>query len=151
MTEPLLRDLAVDCPVEHAFDVWTRRIDAWWPRDHTATGREDVRVVLESRVGGRIYERTSDGTEHDWGEVTVWEPPHRLAYLWHFRSDRTAATDVDIRFVAEGARTRIVIEHTGWERLGDQAPTWRDRNRMGWSTLLPHFTAAAQSQQGSAT
>jgi uncharacterized protein YndB with AHSA1/START domain len=131
--------------------VWTRRFDAWWPPDHTATGRADARAVLEPRAGGRIYERTSDGIEHDWGEVTVWEPPHRLGYLWHLRSDRAVATDVDIRFVAEGRHTRIHIEHTGWERLGDQAPAWRDRNQMGWTTLLPHYVAAAQLTQRSPT
>ena len=58
--------------------------------------------MLESGVGGRIYERTADGVEHDWGVVTVWDPPKRLAYLWHLGRDRSEATDVDIRFVARG-------------------------------------------------
>jgi len=39
--------------------------------------------VLQAGVGGRIYERAADGTEHEWGEVTVWQPPERLAYLWY--------------------------------------------------------------------
>lgn len=25
---------------------------------------------MQGRVGGRIYERTAEGVEHDWGEVT---------------------------------------------------------------------------------
>jgi hypothetical protein len=29
-------------------------------------------------------------------------------------------------------------------RLGADGQTWRDRNFGGWSTLLPHYTAAAQ-------
>jgi hypothetical protein len=98
--------------------------------------------VLESGVGGRIYERTAHGVEHDWGVVTVWDPPTRLAYLWHLGRDRSEATDVDIRFVARGPDdTRLEIEHRGWERLGATADTWRDRNRIGWETLLPHFAA----------
>ena len=52
---------------------------------------------------------------------------------------------VEIRFIpAAEAATRIEIEHAGWERLGDAGPQWRDRNRMGWTTLLPHFQAAAR-------
>lgn len=146
MTEPLWLRLEVACSAEHAFAIWTTRIDAWWPADHTASGRNDARVVLEPFVGGRIYERTSDGTEHDWGEVTHWEPPHRLGYLWHLRRDRADATDVEIRFVAATASSTVVeIEHRGWERLGADADVWRDRNRMGWSTLLPHFTTAVES------
>ena len=101
-------------------------------------------VVLESGAGGRIYERTSAGERHEWGEVTVWEPPRRLAYLWHLGRDRAAATEVEITFVGEGdARTRVEIEHSGWEALGDAADTWRDQNRAGWDALLPHFAAAA--------
>jgi hypothetical protein len=38
--------------------------------------------------------------------------------------------------------TRVEIEHRGWERLGADAGVWRDRNRAGWETLLPHFAAA---------
>jgi len=73
----------------------------------------------------------------------VWAPPTRLAYLWHLGRDRSAATDVDIRFVAHGpGDTRVEIEHRGWERLGSGADVWRERNRIGWQTLLPHFAAA---------
>jgi uncharacterized protein YndB with AHSA1/START domain len=133
----------VACSAEHAFAVWTSRMAAWWPADHTVTGQAGLSVVLEGGVGGRIYERTPDGTEHDWGEVTVWKPPSRLAYLWHLRRDRDDATEVEIRFVAQGqATTRVEIEHRGWERLGSAGGQWRERNRAGWQSLLPHFLAA---------
>jgi hypothetical protein len=141
MTAPLKISFDVGCSAEHAFSVWTSRIDTWWPSDHTVSGEAEV-VVLEGGVGGRIFERTSDGVEHDWGEVTLWDPPTQLAYLWHLGADRTAATEVEIRFVAQGAATtRIEIEHRGWEQLGKAADQWRDRNRAGWDTLLPHYLA----------
>lgn len=144
-TEPLALQLDVACPAAHAFAVWTARIDHWWPADHSVSGRADAEIVLEPHVGGRIFERTPDGTEYAWGEVTVWEPPHRLGYLWHLHRDRADATDVEIRFVPDGeSRTRVEIEHRGWERLGAGADVWRDRNRMGWTTLLPHFLTASQ-------
>jgi uncharacterized protein YndB with AHSA1/START domain len=143
MTEPLRLELDVDCPVEHAFAVWTEGIGVWWPADHTVSAEPGLRVVLEGRVGGRVYERTPAGVEHDWGEVTVWEPPSRLAYTWFLRAARADATDVDITFSATATGTRIAIEHRGWERLGARAGDWRDRNRMGWASLLPHFVAAA--------
>ena len=143
MTSPLRISFDVACPTEHAFALWTSRIGTWWPPDHTVTGEPGLAVVLEGGVGGRIYERTAAGTEHDWGQVTVWEPPSRLAYLWHLGQDRSQATEVDIRFVARGeSDTRVEIEHRGWERLGTTADAWRDRNQIGWQTLLPHFAAA---------
>ncbi len=140
---PLHITFDVDCPPRHAFAVWTSRIGTWWPPDHTVSGGPDA-IVLESRRGGQIYE-TSAGERHTWGEVTVWEPPRRLAYRWHLGRDRADATEVEIRFVDDGEdRTRIEIEHSGWERLGDTADTWRDRNRAGWDSLLPHFAEAVE-------
>jgi uncharacterized protein YndB with AHSA1/START domain len=143
VTKPLRLSFDVACSVEHAFMVWTSGIGTWWPRDHTVTGHEGLKVVLEGGVGGRIFERTPEGVEHDWGEVTVWEPPQRLAYRWHLRQDRADATEVDIRFRPAGdTSTRIEIEHHGWERLGAAAHDVRDRNRAGWESLLPHYLAA---------
>jgi uncharacterized protein YndB with AHSA1/START domain len=81
--EPLRMSFEVGCPAAHAFDVWTSKISRWWPADHTVSAEAGLEVVLEGRPGGRIFERTTAGAEFDWGEVTVWEPPTRLVYLWH--------------------------------------------------------------------
>jgi len=141
--EPIRIELEVVGPARHAFDVWTSRISQWWPGDHTVSAEPGLTVVLEGRPGGRIFERTHDGTEHDWGEVTVWEPPSRLIYLWHLRQDRADATEVEIRFTDRADATTLVeIEHRGWERLGARGQASRDRNGAGWATLLPHYQAA---------
>ena len=148
MIEPLRLEVALDCPPAHAFDVWTARIDQWWPRSHTVTG-DPAAVVLEPHVGGRLYEVAADGGEVDWGEITEWSPPSRLAYLWHIRRDRADATDVTISFHDAGdGRTRVEIVHAGWERLGDDGETWRDANLGGWGGLLPHaITACAAGRE----
>jgi uncharacterized protein YndB with AHSA1/START domain len=138
-------DLA--CPVEHAFAVWTTRIGSWWPTDHTVTGHPE-QIVLQGYVGGRIFERTADGVEHDWGRVTAWEPPTRLAYTWHLGADPDAATEVEIRFLPRDADTsRVEIMHRGWDRLNAAATTMRDRNQHGWNTLLPHFLIATANRR----
>jgi len=139
-SEPLQISFEVACSAEHAFDVWTTRIDTWWPADHTVSGSPDSDVVLQSGVGGRIYERTSGGVEHEWGEITVWEPPSLLGYVWHIGRDRSSATEVQIRFVSQGpASTRIEIEHGGWEQFKSEASEMRERNEIGWRTVVPHF------------
>lgn len=145
--EPLLISLELECTAVHAFDTWTRRIDAWWPADHTASGQRDATIVLEPRLGGRLYERTVSGEEHQWGEITEWSPPSRFSYLWHLRRDRADATDVAITFTPmPGNRTRVDILHTSWERLGAEGQQWRDRNAGGWRTLLPHLVTAAEGR-----
>jgi len=149
MIEPIRLGFELACPPDQAFDVWTARIAQWWPADHTASGEADTTVVLERHRGGRIFERTSSGIEHDWGEVTIWEPPTRLGYLWHLNRDRTDATEVEVQFIDRGdATTWVEIEHRGWEALGAGGEAWRDRNRGGWATLLPHFVARATAPSG---
>lgn len=144
MIEPLRLSYEIDCSPEHAFEVWTARVSAWWPKDHSASGDPGTRVVLEPREGGRIFERTSDGTEIDWGQITLWSPPGRLGYVWHISRDRSDATDVELTFVDLGdGTTRLDIVHTGWERLGAKGREWREANTSGWSALIPNFVAAA--------
>ncbi len=139
MIEPLHFSFDVACPPDRAFQAWTADIARWWPPDHTVTGETGLHVVLEGRPGGRIYERAQTGAEHDWGQITVWEPPTRLVYLWHLRRDRADATEVEITFTGQEGHTRVQIEHRGWERLGALGPDWRQANFGGWSTLLPHY------------
>ena len=144
MLEPLRFAFEVSCPAAHAFELWTTRIDAWWPRTHTVSAEPSARVTLEQFVGGRIFERTADGVEHDWGEVVAFEPARRLVYLWHIRRDRADATEVEITFRAiDAGSTRVEIEHRGWEALGAESDAWRERNRGAWGTLLPRYQEAA--------
>src|SRR5215468_8946221 len=116
MIEPLRMSFDVDRTADHVFRIWTTKFAQWWPQSHTTSGADGVQVVFEPRLGGRIYEQTPAGDTHEWGEVTLWEPPTRLGYLWHLRRDRADATEVEIRFAPVGDdRTRVDIEHRGWE------------------------------------
>jgi uncharacterized protein YndB with AHSA1/START domain len=142
--EPLRMTFDVGCPPERAFELWTAQTSSWWPATHTVSAHPGVAVIIEPSVGGRIYERTPGGEEHDWGQVTGWDPPHRVAYLWHLRQDRADATEVEITFAAHGpAGTRVCIVHRGWEALGARGPAQQERNERGWAGLLPRYRAAA--------
>jgi len=136
VNEPLRLSFKVGCPAPHAFEVWTSEISKWWPTEHTVTGEAALDIVLEPRVEGRVYERTASGAELDWGEVTVWEPPRRLAYRWHLREDGADATEVAITFERRrNSTTRVKIEHRRWQRLGALGPDWEDEQT--WSRFSP--------------
>jgi uncharacterized protein YndB with AHSA1/START domain len=141
--EPLRIAFDVACSPAHAFATFAERTTLWWPQSHSVTQADGLAVTFEPRAGGRIYERTPGGDEHDWGEVLAWEPPGRLVYLWHLRFDRADATEVEIRFTDAGdGTTRVLIEHRGWERLGAAGPERRDRNHRGWAGVLERYRAA---------
>ena len=77
VTEAIRKTVLVDFTPEEAFDLFTARISSWWPvRTHSYGGDDVKSVVLEPRVGGRLYEVTAEG-EQDWGTVLAWEPPTR--------------------------------------------------------------------------
>jgi uncharacterized protein YndB with AHSA1/START domain len=138
VTEPPLQlAFTVACPPEHAFAVWTQRPSLWWPKSHSVSADPDLTVTFGPRAGGRIFERTATGEEHDWGQILEWEPPRRLVYRWHLRQDRADATRVEISFAADGAGTAVTIVHSEWQKLGQ-----RERNERGWIGLVPHFVAA---------
>jgi uncharacterized protein YndB with AHSA1/START domain len=133
----------VACGADHAFSTWTARASVWWPPEHTASGESGLQIVFEPRAGGRIFERTRGGIEIEWGEITEWDPPHRLRYRWTIATDPSNATDVDIVFrELSDASTRIDIEHGGWDRLGPIGESWRATNQGGWDGVMPSYVAA---------
>ncbi len=140
--DPLTLSFTVDCSPEHAFAVWTTKASAWWPADHTISGEKGTAVNFEPRAGGRIYERTAAGVEHDWGEVIAWEPPGRLVYIWHMPTGAEDPTEVEITFASQGEATTVAIEHRGWERFGADAERRRVANRAGWEDVIPTYQGA---------
>jgi hypothetical protein len=141
--EPLRISFEVGCSPDHAFDTWTGRASAWWPHEHTVSHQPGAEIVFEPRAGGRIFERTRDGEEIEWGEIVEWDPPRRLRYLWHIATDPAHATDVEIVFrELADSTTRVEIEHGGWEKLGEIGQAWREANQAGWGGVLPSYEDA---------
>jgi hypothetical protein len=146
--EAVRRTVTVRAPQRRAFDVFTSGIGSWWPIEGHSL--EDGEPVIEPRVGGRFYERTADGRELDWGQVAAWEPPDRVLLLWQlnpewaFDPDRATAMEVEVRFIAEGPdRTRVELEHRGFEVHGAAAEEFRERfdEARGWSQILAAYEA----------
>ncbi len=122
-------------------------MNAWWPHSHR---RFDASTLsFEAHVGGRFVETSPSGEEAVFGEVLHWEPPHRIAYSWNPGSS-VGPTEVDVRFIGEGAETRVEVTHSEAESgLGDE---WRKRVQIferAWDSVLPALSEhlAAQSEE----
>jgi len=140
------KTITIEAPQEHAWAVFTERIGSWWPlRTHSIGEERAESVAIEPHVGGRIVETIRGGGEAVWGNVVVWEPPSRIVLTWHPKNPPEQATELELRFVAEGdRRTRVELEHRGWERLGDRAASFRDNYDSGWPPVLDHYVDAAR-------
>ena len=144
------KTIVVEAPIAHVFDVFTRDLDAWWPRDHHIGAGATFEAILECRPGGRWYERGDDGSECPWGRVLAFEPPHRLLLAWDigadFRPDASIGSEVEVTFAPESAaRTRVTLTHRHLERFGEKAQAMRAMfdSDNAWAQTLARFRDAA--------
>ena len=134
--EAVRKSLVVNCSPERAFEVFTREVGSWWPLQTYAIGEDITEVVWEEHIGGRIFERHGDGSEGEWGRVVAWEPPARFVMSWYPGKDDSQATELEVRFTAEGDGTRVDLEHRGWEIFAEEAQETRNNYDSGWPTVL---------------
>ena len=150
--EPIRIGHRLAVPAADAFATFTERLQAWWPSAATWSGEALQAIGIEPRVGGFCYERGPHGLRLDWGRVTAWEPPHRLAFSWQVGFDRTPepnpahASEVEVTFEADASGSRITLEHRGFERHGDGAAAYRERmaSDAGWPAILERYLAAVE-------
>ncbi len=142
----VLRTVEVSVAPERAFEVFTRRMGDWWPLQMFSISEEKaVGVRFGEEVGGKVFEVVDDGTEWEWAQVLVWDPPHRLVMAWHPTKEHTVSTEVEVRFTSIEGGTRVELEHRGWEQLGERAAEARIDYEQGWQPVLGLFQAAAGS------
>jgi uncharacterized protein YndB with AHSA1/START domain len=136
----VLKSIVVERGVEPTFRAWTESIHAWWPAGHSRSRDPRTQVIIEGRLGGRFFERSSEGVEYEWGQVVAWEPPFRVAFTWYLGSDAERPTRVVVSFVALGERrTRIELEHRGPEHIGELWPARKGIFSANWDVVLAAF------------
>ena len=138
---PIERRTSVSWNQEDAFRRFTADFAKWWPRStHSIGGNKLIaRIVFECRVGGRIYEEFTDGRRYQWGKITAWDPPGRVAFTWHPSKDESLAQDVEVRFVPNAQGTEVILVSSGWEKLGSKAARERKGYSIGWGSILDVF------------
>jgi uncharacterized protein YndB with AHSA1/START domain len=135
--EAVRKTVMVDCAVEEAFRVFTAEAQSWWPTDgHSIYGDEVREIVFEEREGGEVFEISSTGEKGHWATVLSWEPPNRLVLAWNILEREPIATEVEVRFLADGDGTRVELEHRGWQALTEAAAEKRGSYDTGWDHVL---------------
>lgn len=144
--EPVRKQILVPGTPDEVFRLFTDRMGEWWPTEtHSVSGEEDARVVVESELGGRVYEVATSGEEHEWGTFTGWEDGRRVEMTWHPGLSPEESTRLMVTFEAAGSDTRLTLVHDGWEARGATGAEMRDNYHSGWDHVLgqiPDMTAA---------
>jgi hypothetical protein len=137
----ILQERFLRCSAQHAFAVYTGGIGEWWDPNYSANAETLRAVTIEPRVGGRVFATHADLGEHDWGEVTVWEPGRRFAHTFTLAQDPQAPSEVSAEFADEEGGSTLRHAHGGWTEAnaGDRAK-FND-----WPVLLERFAQLAEA------
>ena len=101
----------------------------WW-----AEGQ----VALKLRVVGHQFTLDMPGYGKQPCEVLKVDPPHRFVYTF------TAAWTLTWRLEAEGAGTRVFLEHSGFDLDDKRMADAFNRMQPGWrDVVLPRLVAVA--------
>lgn len=141
----------IGLPPLAAFRLFTDGFGRWWPREYTWGGAACAEIGMEPGLGGACREIGPHGFRSDWGRITLWEPPHHLRFTWQIAPDRAPqpdperASEVEVLFEAQGARTRLVLTHAGLARHGAGWEGVRDgmASAQGWPLLLGRYVGLA--------
>jgi Activator of Hsp90 ATPase homolog 1-like protein len=152
---PVRKNIRVETTPQRAFEVFTSGIDRWWPKSHGVGGSTVQKSIIEPFVGGRWYTIGQDGAEVVVGHVRVWQPAERLVVSWeidakwHSEPRATFASEVEVRFRADGTDTVVELEHRDFERMG-AAGGEKMRNDVngGWPKLLELYAGELRATSG---
>jgi len=146
---PVVSTVTVAWDPELAFRRFTEEIARWWPlKTHTVGQEKAETVVFETRQGGRVYERSTDGAETPWGTVLAWDPPHRFVMSWHPGREPSTAQELEVAFQPSEAGTRVGVTHTGWNKLGEEGTVQRANYSQGWVVVLDCYSGGTETGSG---
>jgi uncharacterized protein YndB with AHSA1/START domain len=120
---PVVRkQVLVNVPAEQAFTAFTERFGDFKPPEHNLLAAPIAETVFEPHV------------------VFSWD----ISPQWQVETDPELTSEVEVRFVAEGAdRTRVELEHRHLDRHG---PGWQSVSDgvdgdQGWPLYLARYAA----------
>ncbi len=149
MIDPVKKTVTVPLSAPDAFELFTRRIDEWWPMDthSVAATTKDMppskRLEFEPKEGGKLIEKLADGTDAVWAEVTRWDPGQRFELKWFPGQPEDLATRVDVTFTTVPGGTLVHLVHDGFDARLDAAQTARDNYNTGWEPVMSLYSKAA--------
>jgi hypothetical protein len=145
VTEMVIRKtITVPLSQKAAFKLFTEGMGTWWPViTHSVAQSTAATAGMDLRVGGEIYEQTTEG-KVVWGTISAFDDPEGFSSSWHPGYGPELATQLTVRFVAEGpSTTRVELEHRGWAVHGDEAEEVFGNYTTGWDSVLAWYVERA--------
>ena len=136
------KEFTVAASQQTAFEVFTRKMDLWWPRSHHIGSADMTEMVVEPHVDGRWYSKHIDGSEANLGYVLTYQPYDLLVLAWQidgdFKCNPNLITEVVTEFISEGpTTTRVKFEHKDLHKLGNGKVV--ESMDQGWGEIMERY------------
>lgn len=114
-TSPIRHEYVLPATPREAFDAYVEHIGQWWNPDYAPSADDFRGLVIEPRVGGRVFFVDAVHGELDWGRVLAVAAGAIVVHTSTLAQDPTHPSRITAQFVPldEGG-TRFEFEHGGW-------------------------------------
>jgi len=135
-TNSVVVTTAVAPDASTTFALFAEDVNTWWKLGPRFRGPGGT-LRFEPGEGGRLVQRDTDGSEFEFGRISVWKPGDRLVFGWRNRNFANGElTEVEVRFEAVGASTRVTVIHRGWDALRPDHPSRHGLEDSAFSAMM---------------
>jgi len=126
------QQVAIDAPPARVFEALTKRLSAWWGAPYLiGVGARDL--IVEPRLGGRVYEDWGGGAGALWATVTSIRKNEHIEWTGRIGMGGAVIGVVMYRLEPSENGTVLRLSHRA---AGDLAPETERNYSRGWQDLL---------------
>jgi hypothetical protein len=137
----IVKSVVLPLRPDAAFDLFTQRINDWWPPDRRHTRDPESEIFL--LASGRFFERARDGQEAELGHVRSWNPPHLIVLDFFIATGPEHPTEVEIAFSPSGEGAAVTVTHRPKPSSESLWPERSPRYAPNWEAVLTGLSKAA--------
>jgi DNA-binding transcriptional ArsR family regulator len=124
------QEVQIEAKAERVFEALTERIGAWWGPPYCIEGGA---VILEAKLGGRLYEDWGDGQGALWGAVTQIKHNANLEITGSIGMSGAVFGVALFSLESKGKATILKFSHRA---MGEVSETQKKNYALGWQDLL---------------
>jgi uncharacterized protein YndB with AHSA1/START domain len=126
------QQVTIDAPPARVFEALTKQISAWWGHPYlVGEGARDL--IVEPKVGGRVYEDWGNRAGALWGTVTGLRKPEHLEWTGRLGMSGAVLGVVAYNLEPKGKGTLLKLSHRA---AGEVTPDTERNYGGGWQDLL---------------
>ena len=128
----------IDADIYHGWEYFFNQLNGWWPKDYF-TSDKTKRFIIETFVGGKLYEDHGEGCGLIWGDVIGVDYPNSLQVRGNLTQEFGGPSLTFEKFVFISKNGGSLITYSV-DFINDVGEKTINTLKSGWEALLKdHF------------